>query len=607
MMLPTATQYVEAIQFPEANLGDRDLQDCAAELGRRSQPLSWNGSYAVVFRMKKSSESKRRALRCITKKVPNLKERYEAYAAFLPGAPEGLRKALVPARYLERGIRLRADNTAPWWPVVVMDWVDAPELQTWVETNLRRPNQLRELQSRFRELALEMEASQFVHGDLQHRNILVRPDDTPVLVDYDSIQLPGPRPLPLTTVGIPGFRHPLQHDQTSGRAADRFAFLVLHLGLEALAQQPGLFCEFGKVEGLLFTGKDFRNPGSSRLFQRLKGVVALRALTEAFITVCQQPADQVPVLGEFLAKLGLAGHQSQSPLTSAGPAQSHAGLPPMDPRFIEALGRLYAGKRTPKAKAPAIHKVSVQGWGVPSIAPPPPALKPATRAAVAAAPVAHSKPRPAQRSALLSSPARAPKAAPTKASIVPTLLARLYKLRPPTSVTNAIQAVVHFLRAQGTRMLGAWGVGLLLFVGLALWNRNRGGGLEGPISAVREDLVCIMGARHGKLESLIVSMDEQIDMLRVMPEDISLVTLVLADGTPKVESVGERRMDLMAARERARIALLLCETVPEAFDGILRERELNPRQKLERLQRLTGLPPIVQKALLQLGEGGVGA
>ena len=650
MNFPTASQYVEAIQFPEVNLGGRDLPKYVPDWGGRSQPLSWNGSYAVVFRLKKPRGTKLLALRCITKKVLNLQERYEAYSAFLPKAPERLRKALVNARYQGEGIRLRPDASAEWCPVVVMDWVDAPELHVWVETHHRRASRLCGLQSRFRELAQDMAAAHFVHGDLQHRNILVK-GDHPILVDYDSIQVPGPRPLPLTTAGIPSFRHPLQDGCTTGEAIDRFAFLVLNLALETLIQQPGLFDEFGKVEGLLFTGKDFREPGSSDLFTRLKalpavsGRPALPTMAEAFIQVCRQPASLVPTLEDFLAPLEVGRALTGSSI-SAGPLPSDPGLPPLDSKSIDVFGRLYGSKPTGSAARPARKQDRPKQKLPPGPAPPPASLKPAPAGGVAAGPVAQFQPlpvrqappspvpvaipipppflaprpfpvpvpppisvpapRPVAAPARRPTPAPAPRATPTKAPLMPPPVFLHAQASALTMASTVFQMVLSSLRGRSARLLAVWGVVLTLCLGVALMSRDSWGlNLEGPLGSIRHDLVRIMNTRHADLQAVIVAMDEQIDMLRELPDDVPLVSLVLSDGTPRVESVSERRLDLVTTREKARLALLQCETVPEAFDDILRDTKLNPRQKLERLQRLAGLPPAVLEALLRLSEEGL--
>lgn len=175
----------------------------------------------------------------------------------------------------------------------------------------------------------------------------------------------------------------------------------------------------------------------------------------------------------------------------------------------------------------------------------------------------------------------------------------------PTLGTTSFLVLLSFLRGRNARVLGVWGVALALCVGVGLWSRDSWGlNLEGPLGAVRHNLVRIMNTRHADLQAVIVAMDEQIDMLRVLPEDVPLVSLVLSDGTPRVETVGECRLDLVTAREKARVALLQCETVPEAFDHVMCDNKLNPRQKLERLQRLAGLPPAVLEELLRLSEEG---
>ena len=159
---------------------------------------------------------------------------------------------------------------------------------------------------------------------------------------------------------------------------------------------------------------------------------------------------------------------------------------------------------------------------------------------------------------------------------------------------------------RASRAFAVWGVGLALCLGLVLWSRDSTGrNMDASLSAIRHELTRIMEVRHADLQALIVAMDEQVATLGELPDDVSLVRLVSSDGAPRVESVAEIRLDLVTSREKARVAMLQCETVPEIFDGIAGERKLNAQQKLDRLRQVAGLPPSVLAALLRLSEEGV--
>jgi len=321
---PGGVDYQGAIQSPRISLAEPMLQACRADLDRQGMPLSWAGSYAMVFRVR-DGQGRAWALRCFTQKVEALEARYRAYAAFYAKAPPGLKAALVPARYAAEGIRLAERPGSPWWPVILMAWAEGATLGSWVEQNRRDPGALRRLQAWLAELAEAMGSAGFAHGDLQHRNILVG-DRGPILVDYDSVTVPDAPGLPATSGGLPGFRHPGGGVATPIQAHDRFAFLVLHVGLEALVQAPGLYDRWGRVEGLLFQGADFRNCEGSPLFRQLRAEPGLAPLARALESVCAGAAEQAPTLKTFLAAACGTGHPLLRPAWNASSLDRLDGL-----------------------------------------------------------------------------------------------------------------------------------------------------------------------------------------------------------------------------------------------------------------------------------------
>lgn len=335
MNLPTATDYLEAIQAPCEAFGDARLQRAHPECGPMGLPLSWSGAYATIFQLR-DAQGRSHAIRCFTNPVADLNARYQAYQAFLPRTSPALRRFLLPAELIPKGIRLpRMGHQAPFHPIIRMDWAQGRTLDAWVADHLAAPDQLRWLSRQLGELAAALESQGFVHGDLQHRNILIT-EGGPVLVDYDNLVIPGGAVLPRTTEGIPAFRHPLSQAQTALGAQDRFALLVMHVALEALIRQPSLHQRWGQVEGLLFTGPDFRHPGTSPLFQALRRHADLRPLADRLALVCGQPAEATPWPRE-------AFHGVPRPSISPSGSTARFCLPPFTLEQVVRLGGLYAG------------------------------------------------------------------------------------------------------------------------------------------------------------------------------------------------------------------------------------------------------------------------
>ena len=332
MSFPAPMDYRLAIQNPAGSLGLPWLTTWEAAEDNLGLPLSWAGAYAVVFKLQEPGGPNLRAVRCLTQHIPDLQARYRAYEAFYAAAPYDLKACLLPARYHQQGIRLSPTAGTAWWPVVEMDWSPAKSFPFWVASQAGNRAQLQQLQAQLKALSRRMAQVGMVHGDLQHGNLLVG-SQGPILIDYDSMQVPASRHLRAVSGGIPSFRHPLQTPSTDAIHHDRFAFLLFHLGLEALVYLPSLAQRFGAIEGFLFTGADLKSHGRSELFTTLLAHPALKAMTTAFLEVCRRPADQVPDLTSFLNCVQGAGKRTAPP-----------SLTPWTEAALDTLNRMFDTK-----------------------------------------------------------------------------------------------------------------------------------------------------------------------------------------------------------------------------------------------------------------------
>lgn len=528
MSLPTGVDYVRAIQNPASALHAGEFGGCTVEPNQLGLPKCWSGSNAIVFRLRRSGGGSL-ALRCFTQKVQDAEARYQAYARFYEKAPAELKSVLLPVRHLPQGIRVLDGTDAPWKPAVVMTWVEGDHLGAWVEAHRARPGSLRWLQEKLQGLGRQLAAARFVHGDLHHKNIMVGPNG-PILVDYDSVLLPGVKGLQLTTQGLPSFRHPLGGADTPPEAHDRFALLVLHVGLEALIHKPDLFDRWGKVEGLLFQGSDFRQPESSPLFQALSAQPELRSMAARLAQVCRQSSASTPDLALFLG-------QPEAKATKVHPTA--AGVPPWRPRQLAALGRLYPPEASPPRKP---HRAEAADPALPI---------PAPKVAEAA-----------------SAPAIGPAV-------------------PATTSQTATPARLHRFSAGGTLVAL---LGLLLSTGGQIPFLSRSASPPNLVP-IRQDLEGRLGAKKDQLIRLIVHMDDDLEALRAVPEHVRLATLNAADGTVTSQSMARLRLDLATTREQARQTLLRCNGILEDFDGALREPGLTPDQRAQRILTIKDLPP----------------
>jgi serine/threonine protein kinase len=182
------------------------------------------------------------------------------------------------------------------FPVVKMQWIEGQSLDKYVETNLYDCNALHDLISRLIIMVRDLEQQGIAHGDLQHGNILVKGRE-PKLVDYDGMFVPVFKGKLAPELGLPSYQHPRRDESFYDQSIDRFPLLVMCTALCALATDPSLWYEFSTGDNILFTRRDFENPKSSQLFDRLRNLQDGRI--EYFLGMlaesCARPPAEVPL------------------------------------------------------------------------------------------------------------------------------------------------------------------------------------------------------------------------------------------------------------------------------------------------------------------------
>ena len=158
-------------------------------------------------------------------------------------------------------------------PIVVMDWVDAQSLKKFLAEHITESNVINEIAKNFKRMVADLHTNHFSHGDLQHGNIMVKPNLSLVLVDYDSMYVPELNGMPDEIKGLVGYQHEARWKNKLGsEKADYFSELVIYLSLKALAKMPSLWNDLNieDTETLLFSGEDIQSKGSSNIFRLLK-------------------------------------------------------------------------------------------------------------------------------------------------------------------------------------------------------------------------------------------------------------------------------------------------------------------------------------------------
>jgi len=160
-------------------------------------------------------------------------------------------------------------NRAPW-PVLTMDWIDGRTLNEYVDYLVTGSNAaaLTTLAAKWRELVARLQSSEFVHGDLQHGNVMVDQAGRIRLVDFDGVWIPQlAGHSPPTEFGHANYQHPARH--AWDRWLDTFSALVIYLSLVALSRDPGLWLALYNSKNLLFAKGDFFPPFKTDAWKQL--------------------------------------------------------------------------------------------------------------------------------------------------------------------------------------------------------------------------------------------------------------------------------------------------------------------------------------------------
>src|SRR6266516_2100963 len=165
---PTATDYNRVIQNPQACFNDPELQQGRAA-GMMGLPRPYSGNFADVYQVD-CPNNQSWAVKCFTRKVADLRQRYQAIAEHLDA---NKRRFNVEFQYLPEGIRV-ADK---WWPIVKMRWVEGFALNEFVRGSVENSALLDRLAGLWERLAGELRESRIGHGDLQHGNVLLVPKE----------------------------------------------------------------------------------------------------------------------------------------------------------------------------------------------------------------------------------------------------------------------------------------------------------------------------------------------------------------------------------------------------------------------------------------------
>ena len=269
MQYPLISEYLAAIR--EANNNLDKLSHLVPVLDKYGEPYRSSGAFAVVFKMKDEQTGKCYALKCFTEEQEGRAEAYHQIAEELEFVDSPY---ITSVKYLEKELFVDSNCEDEEFPVLLMDWIEGETMETYVAANYTDTHAMAMLCYRFCKMAAWLRSQSFAHGDIKPDNIMVRPDGTLTLVDYDGMFVPAMKGQKSPTVGTKDFSHPLRTIDDFDETIDDFALASIALSLKAISLNPSLLQTYGASDRLLFSAADYLDLSKSNTFTALQGLLA---------------------------------------------------------------------------------------------------------------------------------------------------------------------------------------------------------------------------------------------------------------------------------------------------------------------------------------------
>ena len=265
MQYPLISEYVKAIQDAGDNL--EELAHLTPVLDDHGEPYRSSGAFAVVFKMQDKSSGKYYALKCFTEEQLGRAEAYRQIADELDLLDSPY---ITSVKYMEKELFVDSQCEEDEFPVLLMDWVDGETMEAYIAANYRNQSAMSMLSYRFGKMAAWLRTQSFSHGDIKPDNIIVRPDGSLTLVDYDGMFVPSMKGSQSPTIGTRDFSHPLRTVDDFDETIDDFSLASIALSLKAISMKSTLLDIYGASDRLLFSENDYRNPSNSKVISALQ-------------------------------------------------------------------------------------------------------------------------------------------------------------------------------------------------------------------------------------------------------------------------------------------------------------------------------------------------
>ena len=265
MQYPLISEYVKAIQDAGDNLDK--LSHLTPVLDDHGEPYRSSGAFAVVFKMLDKSTGKYYALKCFTEEQEGRADAYRQIADELDMVDSPY---ITSVKYMEKELFVDSQCEEDEFPVLLMDWVDGETMEAYIAANYHNQSAMSMLCYRFGKMAAWLRSQSFAHGDIKPDNIIIRPDGSLALVDYDGMFVSSMKGCKSPTIGTKDFSHPLRTMDDFDETIDDFSLASIALSLKAISMNSTLLDIYGASDRLLFSENDYRNPSNSKVISALQ-------------------------------------------------------------------------------------------------------------------------------------------------------------------------------------------------------------------------------------------------------------------------------------------------------------------------------------------------
>ena len=265
MQYPLISEYVKTIQNAGDNL--EQLAHLTPVLDDHGEPYRSSGAFAVVFKMQDKSTGKYYALKCFTEEQDGRADAYRQIADELDMVDSPY---ITSVKYMEKELFVDSQCEEDEFPVLLMDWVEGETMEAYIAANYRNQSAMSLLCYRFGKMAAWLRTQSFAHGDVKPDNIIIRPDGSLTLVDYDGMFVPSMKGSQSPTIGTRDFSHPLRTVDDFDETIDDFSLASIALSLKAISMKSTLLDIYGASDRLLFSENDYRTPSNSKVISALQ-------------------------------------------------------------------------------------------------------------------------------------------------------------------------------------------------------------------------------------------------------------------------------------------------------------------------------------------------